>query len=520
MFQMTTNNPAGLQNQTICSRMPMPTLFCPTHLSDGLFQAKAQEVAESTQAPWPLVVQGMLSTTSLLFQGLMDVEKPNGQISPCSLYTIGIAQSGERKSAIAKHYLEPIYDFLRKHTAPASSFSQEQRRYREDLEVWHTTRRRLIQRLAKIKANEKIDPNTRHERIEKVRADLDTHETERPSQPPALGLNIFSDITPAGLHRAIRDQDLKSVGLISAEGEELVENGIQRRLSALNGPWSGEPTKIQRVSSGSSDLLFRLTLYVQMQPNVAYNFFSGKKSRVRDIGLAARALITYPASTQGQRTQKWVGGSTVERAYKERVLELLERNQHAFRDGEAQRAVLRFSEEAKQLWLIISDEIERAQACGGRFESFPDHAAKLADNIARVSALIHAFENDLSGEISKHTLENAINICFFFSDEFVRLMSEPAQEQIDKDKMLSYLQRLSHYYRYIPKSFLTSQGPLRPADRANLALVLLGQEGIIALFYVPRQNRHGKPIKPREIIDLYPGLQPDYFIMNQAANSL
>lgn len=522
-FSNDNQNNSAIVPQTeneVPSRMPPTNIQCPVSLSDGLFQDKITEVADITQAPAPLVIQGMISTCALLFQGLVDVRKPNGQIEPTSIYTIGIAESGERKSTIASAYMRPIHEFLGQRTGEKAS--KALREYEQERDIWQATRRRLIQNISKTKASEDLEyleEDTRKERLEKLHQQLEDHELEKPTQPISLGINTFSNITPAGLLSAVREQGLSSVGLFTAEGEELMENGMQQKLSTLNAPWSGEPIQISRATTGSADLRFRLSIYLQVQPAVAQDFFHKRNSRARNIGLVARALLTFPPSHQGFRsTRTFPESSEVDLRYRARVAELLERNIEAFQDEGFQRSVLGFSPDAQQLWLVVSDEIERATGPGGRFYESGDHAAKLSDNIARVAALIHAFDYDINGEISCETLERAIRLCFFFSDEFFRIfLSQPDYDVLEANSLGRYLRGMAASNRYLRKSSVKMNGPVRPSNFAENAISVLIQRGNIRVCQFRVCNEQGKPVKPVEIIDLHPHMPHDQWEMQRVA---
>lgn len=56
--------------------------------------------------------------------------------------------------------------------------------------------------------------------------------------------------------------------------------------------------------------------------------------------------------------------------------------------------VLEFTEVGAACWVQVANEIERQMGPGGYFEACPDHGSKLAENVARVAALIHLFENE------------------------------------------------------------------------------------------------------------------------------
>jgi len=94
-----------------------PLEYCP------LITGSVNSVIEKTQAPPDLVFMSALSTLSTVSQGLIDVERPNLGPSPVGLYTIAVAESGERKSSVARCFEKPIHDFQR----------QENERYLERL---------------------------------------------------------------------------------------------------------------------------------------------------------------------------------------------------------------------------------------------------------------------------------------------------------------------------------------------------------------------------------------------------
>lgn len=87
---------------------PLESLkYCP------LFTGSVISVIKRTQAPTDLVLMSALSTLSVVSQGLIDVERPNLGPGPVGVYTITVAESGERKSSVARCFEKPIHDFQR-----------------------------------------------------------------------------------------------------------------------------------------------------------------------------------------------------------------------------------------------------------------------------------------------------------------------------------------------------------------------------------------------------------------------
>lgn len=84
-----------------------PLEYCPS------ITGSVKSVIERTQAPPALVFMSALSTLSIVLQGLIDVERPNLSPSPVGVYTLTVADSGERKSSVARCFEKPIHDFQR-----------------------------------------------------------------------------------------------------------------------------------------------------------------------------------------------------------------------------------------------------------------------------------------------------------------------------------------------------------------------------------------------------------------------
>lgn len=71
----------------------------------------------------------------------------------------------------------------------------------------------------------------------------------------------------------------------------------------------------------------------------------------------------------------------------------------------------------------------------GVFEHAKDHASKLPENIARLAALIHSFDDLSEEEISLDTLLEAIDLVAYFSKEFMKVFSAPPKYEVDADNL-------------------------------------------------------------------------------------
>lgn len=476
-------------------------------------------VTHEAQAPQSLTLVGLLCASSFLIQGLTDVRLPTGDTEPTSLFGFIIAPSGEGKSAVANRLMRPINAFLEEHEGHSGGNGGTNSV--ED-QVWAKTRERLIARIADLKATTEYDNISEDERthkLESLRQHLHEHENQKTDQSQILGLKTFGQISSAALREAIRQEGIRSAALVTAEGQEVTKSGLQNQLALLNSAWAGEPVMRARASDSADWLDFRLTLYVQLQPQPAHEFFFRKSAEARDIGLAARALICTPPSVRGQRRFESTDAVAEDAAatYEARARELLQRNVEQFRDGTKPRAVLAFSEEAQTRWRAMAQEIEQESSGAGRIAEFPDHGPKLASNISRIAAVLHAFEYDLDGEISAKTLEHAISIGWHFSEAFTNYFRTPSEQEADLPAIRELIQRKrSEGHRFLPKKLITDARPVPTVTRIEVALHELEAEGTIKTFEVPRLTASGRKGSPAVLVDLCPDLPHDQWQMDQA----
>ena len=90
-----------------CSpQLPFPVWALPPKI-----RAAVEEAIVVTQAPPALVASSALAAASLAVQTQFDVKRLNGLVSPCSLFLISFAESGERKTTVDQMFLRPFREF-------------------------------------------------------------------------------------------------------------------------------------------------------------------------------------------------------------------------------------------------------------------------------------------------------------------------------------------------------------------------------------------------------------------------
>lgn len=184
-------------------------------------------------------------------------------------------------------------------------------------------------------------------------------------------------------------------GLISSEGGNVLKSGAFSDMAKLNSLWSGESITIDRVKAESIHISdARLTTLIMVQPEVLADYMDKKGEQARGSGLMARFLFSSGQSTQGTRL---MGDYNQEPSweYLERfnylIKEFLESSYLSSLKEAFKPQILELSPSAERLWITYYNNIERHINIGGVYDSFGDHASKLAENAGRIAGLLNHF---------------------------------------------------------------------------------------------------------------------------------
>lgn len=436
-----------------------------------LLGAAIDETQNNIQAPLPLILFSALTAISVSIQGLFDVRKPNGQYVPVSLMLLTIANSGERKSTAENIFLAPVREVQEEYGVAYQSKINE---WGTKCKIWEAKNKAILRSIGKLMLSGKC--------AQESELLLFEHGDSRPDKPKQFKI-LYDDSTPEALFLGLH-QNLPTAGLISSEGGGVLNGRALNDLPKQNSIWSGDSITVDRRTTESYELNgARLTVSIMAQESAFRDYIKRLGEKSRGSGLWARYLVCYPMSTQGSRlikngTASWEHCS----AFSDR-LKVIVRQNAALLDSTVnhQRQTVQFSPEASERWLDIFNAIESAINKGGRFEGFGDHASKLADNISRVAALFHLFEG-FDGDVSLQTLEFAVELCLWCSDEFKRIFAIPKQEEIDAVQLNIWFDRYrSKGLDYVYKNDVLQRGPnkLREKERLDRALSVLRDQGKI-----------------------------------------
>lgn len=449
----------------------------PSLIGLPLTNAAVDEVRANVKAPKPLIFSAALTALSVGLQGLFDVQKPSGGIAPCSLMILTIANSGERKSTVENIFLAGVRRYQKQ---MADRYEKDYLAWKIKFKIWGV-KDKAIQKAIATRTSKGL-ATTDEEQL------LYEHSKAVPEKPKKFKM-LYDDTTSQALFRGLY-QDFPSAGLISGEGSGVLNGPALNDLPKQNALWSGDSITVDRATVESFQLDdARLTVSIMVQESAFKNYIQTRGEASRGSGLWARFLVCQPKSTQGNRQVEGVTTNTEHsERFTERLCEYVERNVELLGIEKPRRKVIEFSHEAVQRWVILTNEIESQINPAGRMRAASDHASKLADNIARLAALFHCFER-FCGDVSLQTLNIAISIGLWYSNEFLKLFDSESRAEDDINCLVDWL--CSKYipnYPYIKKNIVLQYGPsrLREKKRLDDALNALADRGAIKKCFGPR----------------------------------
>ncbi|MCD6007619.1 YfjI family protein [Halomonas sp. IOP_31] len=476
--------------------LPGPGEFDASVMEGSLFWEATQELSRNIQVPPDMAGLTFLGALATACQGTHDVRMPYGNLKPLSLAINIIAPPGERKSALLNRVMSPINDMERQQR---SEYAKKLELYQAEQSQWLAEKKALTEQIYRNK--------TKGSRTDKQSLELEELYERKPERPKEMAM-VYEDATPEAVFKGLHE-DFSSASVVTDEGHTAMKSALFRELGKLNTLWSGGTITTARATSGGVTLdNARLSIMMLVQPGVMQSHLEQHGQRERESGLWGRFLVCCPASLQGSRfmdAHHQVSWDAWEMA-RQRLASLVLENLVLTENVPHERRVLEFSAEAHECWVKVHNEIEAQLAFGERFFLVPDHANKLAENIARVAALLHLLEEDEEGgdeegKIGIRSLRQAIELCSWYSNYFQQIFVPPPQEELDAQLLSEYLNEVRQYrYQVIRYNDVRQRGPnpIRNKKRLQAAIEVLMSHGEVDLFM------QGKT----KFINLYPQVQP------------
>jgi hypothetical protein len=336
--------------------------------------------------------------------------------------------------------------------------------------------------------------------------ELIAHEDNKPIRPK-LSFVKFEGGTPEGMMQSLCE-NVPNAMQSSSEGGNALNARVSAKTGQSNSVWSGDTVLYNTKSEGERAIVDgRLTINIMVQPTALAGFLKKSSTDVRGNGFLSRYLVCAPISTCGGRYEAGIKFTSDNiDALNTKVTELL--TKVAELDNYTSRKAIRFSREAKVIWMDVFNDIEFKMGVGGMYQYARDHASKLSEIIARLAALLHCFEYSMDEDISSETLLEAIRMVAYFSGQFMKVFCAPPKYITDAEALRCWFGgHVNSGRRFLKKNNILKFGPAGTRKKANLD---------VALGYLRPSCAIGEFLFGRTmVVDLLPALPIDEALLRQ-----
>jgi Protein of unknown function (DUF3987)/Bifunctional DNA primase/polymerase, N-terminal len=365
-----------------------------------------------TQAPVAIATQSVLAVASLLVQGQVSIKLPfSHQTSPCSLYFLTVAESGERKSSVDKLVQAGILEWEKNQN---DAYRLEYAEYKQRHDIWEKLRANVLK--------SKQPPS-----IDIVAKNLEAIGPEPVA--PLLRYKTCQEPSFEALCDLL-EKGQPSMGLFNDEGGGMIggyamrDNNKLRTLTGLSHGWDAKPITLNRKGDGHRWLNGkRLSLHLMMQPIVANQLLADELSDGQ--GFLARCLVSWPESTMGTR---WMqdpdpADQRIIEQFQAQVLEWL--NQKLLlREGtrnELEPRTVTLSTEAVAIYRDFYNAVEGELNATGKYRCISGFGNKISENAARLATVMATFENPDVEVLSAADMQRGVALGWYYLDQALRI---------------------------------------------------------------------------------------------------
>lgn len=441
--------------------MPEPDAY-PMEALGPILEPAARAIIAVVKAPDAVVGACLLAAASLAAQPHADVHV-DGRTSPCSLWHVTIAESGERKSAVDGWALQAHRDWER---AGVADYRLAMAKY---------TAEKRAHDLAVKRAEKNKNPAAIAAEIKQLGP---------PPDAPLSSLLLVAEPTTEALHKLLID-GRGSVGLFSDDAGEFIGGHAMRdehktkTSASLSRLWDkGEFDRI-RVSDGASKHFGKRTaLHLMVQPVIAESVLSDDML-VRQ-GFLARCLLAWPPSRAGTRgyVESDLSGDPALAIYWRRMGALLDR-QPPLRSGtrnELEPRRLELDRDAKRLYVQLADGIETRMAATGELAPVRAWASKGGEQALRIAGVLALTENPDADTISMDVMERAGEIAAYHLGEAARIVGTASLPPDVRRANAIMVWCKANGCAQVTSDILRT-GPVRTADELHSAMAVLVRHG-------------------------------------------
>lgn len=438
-------------------------------------------VADFTAVYPEMCVLPLLSVLSLCCQGKAVVKYPgNSYVEQLCLYTLTIAEPGERKTGCFREFMRPLREYEKHYNEV----------HKAAIDDYNTHKAYLQQRIN----NELKSKNGSLDRAKEYKKEL------RELEPVQSMRLTLTDTTPEALVRELYNHG-EAIGIMGDEGTILnILGGVYSKggvnYDIILNCYDGTYYTLSRQTSEDITLycpLLTMGLMVQPRPfkeAITNANFSSK-------GLLQRFIYSFPKSMAGHIPFETPDVPKIlQDGYSELVTKLLRLPRLE------KPPVLEVDNEAKLLFKDYHDMLQRSVQPGGIFESSKDYANKQLSKALRIAALLHLCDHDVDKRISGQTAINAISISVWTENQALKALEADVMSDTEKNAryIISRLQKSKE--TTFKKYDMLRMCRKLSADEVTEALELLDEMNVVN--YCEEKQTKGRPIT---IIKINPAIK-------------
>ncbi len=405
-----------LDDDDDAGRVPFPVDALPLWCGDFV-----SALAESTQTAPDIGGALALAVLAGAVMGRFEAAIGGDHVEPVTLYVLGVADSGDRKSALVRALIGPVREAEREHESDTAAVRAEARAARRVLEK---RRDKLVTEAANAK-----DTETR------AALELELGEVEQrldEPMPPAPRLIMGGDFTDEALGRELAE--LGRVAIFTAEAGPIFDNlqgrytkgGAAPSMGALLAGHAGDAYDVDRLGRERIRVPKALvTIGALGQPSVLRGL--GRNEAALGRGAPARFLYTLPRSRVGyRRVDAEAVPSDVREGYGAAVRALY----RARTAASGPPTMLPFTTGARATFDRWRQPAEHALRPGGDLAPFTGWGSKLPGQVARIAAVLAVADAPEARpvEVATDHAERAIRIGEHFRSEMPRALALMGQD--------------------------------------------------------------------------------------------
>ena len=444
-------------------------------------------LAASTQTPATMSALFALSVVSACAQRryvVAPLGADAGYTEPATFWSLSVAASGSRKSAIVDALTRPLAAW------------EKRAGDRMQREIHINASRRIVAEATIKRLQAQAGKTDEPQERERLRHQIEDEQNAMPE--PLFAPRVFvSDATVERLQNVLVEQGGR-VAVLSDEGglfstiSGSYGGGAGPALDVLLQGHSGGSVRVERATRHAYTERAALALGLMLQPDLLND--AAGSNRFRASGLMARFAYAIPGQV--------VGGRDV-RAYTAIPADLRKEYEHEvdallgdpMEGPHLPPRMLPLADDAREAWLDYAQEIEHALAPDGELAAVADWGAKLAGLAARIALLFELVTSGPGAElVCADSAQRAIALCRLLvphARAAFRLLAADEADR-DADAVLSWVVRAGQRDGFKQRdAHAAMHGRFTKRERLTAALSRLQANG--ALRHEKRQNPGARP---------------------------